>query len=180
MSPLGGNFPAGRSVIKRDFQKNMVKIIVFALQLFAIGTLYAQAPPTTAAHTTPEQAVIHPGDTMAVRARLEELLQYIRTGDLEKASTYLVYRGKDTARRWNDVLHYSDEHDRKEVGRIAKVLKEFLKQTGSSYHYQLFLFDAEGPWYVWNLTYDIGGNTPSIAFAFKKIGNNFCLADIDE
>ena len=158
----------------------MVKIVVFALQLLAVSTLFAQAAQPTSVHTTRKVPVLYPEDTMAVRVRLEELFQHIRTGDLEKAASYIVFRGKDTARRWRDVLHYADEHDRKELERVAKVLKEFLKQTGSSYHYQVFLFDPEGPWYVWNLSYDLGGNTPSVAFAFKKIGNNFCLADIDE
>lgn len=151
----------------------MVKIVIFALQLFAAGTLLAQ----TAYKDLP---VGQPEDTMAVRVRLEELFQHVRSGDVEKASSYIVYRGKDTTRSWKDVLHYKDPGDRKEAERVCKLLSQFLTKTGSHYQYQLYLYDKFGPWYVWNLSYDSGGNTPSVSFAFRKIGNAFCLADIDE
>lgn len=121
-----------------------------------------------------------PSDTAKVKARLQEIFEYARTQQYEKAAKYLVYRGQDSARAWIDHFHYSDPKERKEVEKICNWFVAFLKKK--DHEYQLFQIvpDRNVTWYVWNLTYDDNGNRPSVAFAFKKVKGEFCLGDIDE
>jgi hypothetical protein len=153
----------------------MVKLFIFAIQLLIVSTLFAQA------QTKNQPTVTHPvSDTVVVKTRLEELFKYVRSNDYEKAAPYLIYRGKDKVRAWKDVMHYEDPAEQKEIKRTCGLIKDFLDKAGKTYEYQLFQIDPSGPWYVWNLSYDMNGNRPSVAFAFIKFGSSFSLGDIDE
>jgi hypothetical protein len=159
-----------KTVIPR---KDMVKIVIFAIQLFFFaGVSLAQSL------TDSRTAITVASDTVTVKTRLEELFSYVRADDYEHAAPYILYCGSDTARKWEDSYNYANPKDRKEIEIFCKRIKRFLERAGTTYSYQIFMVDPY--WYAWNLSYDLNGNRPMIAFAFRKINGKFYLGAMNE
>lgn len=114
-----------------------------------------------------------------VQARLTELFALAKADKYSDAASYIVYRGKDDARRWKDVYNYYYENEDKEVSRVCKQIKELL-ENGGTCNFAKFKTEAEseGEWCIWEVNFS-AGEKKKVSFACLLIKGVYCLGDID-
>lgn len=114
-----------------------------------------------------------------VKTRLVELFGLVKDNKYSEAAAYFVYRGVDTARKWNDYCKYDTDEEKLAVDRACKEIKNMITD-GGDYEFVKFQTEteSEGQWCIWELKFE---NKPDkkIYFAFLKIKGKYCLGDID-
>lgn len=127
-------------------------------------------------------------DSVKVARTLTELLTIcdaVNTSEqtslnFHRAAPYIVYRGDDKSRMWNDFANYSNVHEKEVVDNICLRINGYVRQDKK---YKLTGYqtatESEGQWHVIIVSFKIEGVEKQVAFAFLKIKGKFALGDID-
>jgi len=131
-------------------------------------------------------------DSAQVARTLHELLLICRSVDFKdplvtklgtyyKAAAYIVYRGDDKKRAWKTVSDYTNEYEKKGVDDVCERINRTANLDSNGYKIIKYFTEkeSEGTWHVLTVSYKKKGVEKTAAFAFLKIGNKFCLGDID-
>ena len=115
-----------------------------------------------------------------VKECLLELFELSQKDDFKSACKYIVYRGEDITRQWNDYLNENNSDELKYAREICKEIKSYLLEC-PDYEFKKFTTEteSEGEWCVWKVEFYSSGQTKTKYFAFLKIKGKYCLGDID-
>ncbi len=162
-------------------------LIMFA-GLFVLNTCKSTVSRETPANASQSIGVaekeVSIADTSSygdVKNQLRNLIQLVRVQDNKSCAPLMVYRGENLKRKWKDTCNYSFEEDKlhvdKNVARIRMLLDESHSHTFVAYRSDR---ESEGIWHVVETEFDlVEGKIRTVSFAFLKIGNTYCLGDID-
>jgi hypothetical protein len=142
------------------------------LLLAACGDGSEKPGPAPAADATTPEA--------RTREAIEAVLAAVKAKDAPALAKRVVYRGSDAARRWKDLVDYSNEEDKARVdgllGKIAALAGDgtprFLEFRSER--------ESEGQWLVWKVTFGDGADAPSAVFAMLEVKGTIALGDIDD
>lgn len=114
-----------------------------------------------------------------VRDRLIELFSLCKQDKFSEAASYIVYRGSDETRKWNDVYDSSNAAEMKEVKQVCIGIKYDL-ENGGDIEFAEFKTEteSEGEWCIWKVQFN-SGKKNKVYFAFLEINGKYCLGDID-
>ena len=102
------------------------------------------------------------------------------SGILNKAATYIIYRGDDKKRSWKDFINYSNASEKIRVDEICMRINRTANQDSTFKIVKYFTeTESEGTWHVLMVSYKKKGVEKTTAYAFLKIGKRFGLGDID-
>lgn len=121
------------------------------------------------------------GDSENVKERLIELFELSKEGDYTSAASYVVYRGPDESREWNDVCNVEDEEEMKEVMGICLRIKGYLDES-TDYTFEEYSTEeeSEGIWHVWEVLFERENEEPrKVYFCFLDINGEYAIGDID-
>jgi len=122
----------------------------------------------------------NPENEEALKQEFEKMLEYCRSSQDDKVANYIVYRGDDEARNWNDALNYEDESEREKIVRFRKdIVKDYLKYTNIEYLKYMEQEQNGKMWYVLQVKFSNETENETVYFAFLKINENFVIGDID-
>ncbi|HWS99162.1 MAG TPA: hypothetical protein VN256_02745 [Pyrinomonadaceae bacterium] len=135
------------------------------------------APPAPQASRTLPRGT---DDPAAVRTRLTELFGLCKTGGINSAASYFVYRGPDKSREWKDTYRAADPAERAAVqdgcARIKGYLDESQQHTFGPVKVEK---ESEGDWHVIEVSFKQGAATKKVTFAFLPVKGQFAVGDID-
>ncbi|MDM8522783.1 hypothetical protein QUF80_05360 [Desulfococcaceae bacterium HSG8] len=115
-----------------------------------------------------------------VKTLLTKMFELARTGKNQKLAEYILYMGKDQARRGKNVVNYANADDKIQTDSVARIIKGYLDQY-PSHEFTEFMVQIkdDGEWYAWEVTFKKDGKTEKAIFGFLKLKDRYLLGDID-
>jgi hypothetical protein len=113
------------------------------------------------------------------KARLEELFTVVRAQVPSAAAPFVVYRGKDPARRWKDVSNYADEEEAKHVDAVFQRAWNLLVRGTPRFLEFRSEKESEGTWLVWTVAFGEGDGATKAELACLEVKGTIALGDID-
>lgn len=114
-----------------------------------------------------------------VKSDIETLIGHCKANEIEKAAGYVVYRGRDKARRWKAVSDATKMEDRIRVESACRQINEVASKASKlnwlGYSTER---ESEGTFHIWKIQFD-GPTKHKVLFAMLKIKGRFALADMD-
>lgn len=114
--------------------------------------------------------------------RLTELFKICKETDSNKqaAAEYIVYRGPDETRKWQDVYDYSNPDEKERVDNTCWRIRGYLDWY-KKWEFGKFQVDKEneGAWYIQEVIFTDKDGSDKLYFAFLEINGKFALGDID-
>lgn len=167
-------------------------VLIAGLALLLSGAACSGGTPETSGNaattTTNQPAAAQPVRTLpqgtdnpeAVKTRLTELFGHCKTGGINSAASYFVYRGPDKSREWKDTYRVADPAERAAVQDGCARIKGYLdKSTGYTFGPVKVEKEPEGDWHAVEVSFKQGEETKRVIFAFLPVKGQFSIGDID-
>lgn len=112
--------------------------------------------------------------------RTEELFKLIKNKDYALAADYIVYRGPDRNRKWQDTYNYDDPDERERVENTCIRIRDYLL-IAEKWEFGEFTVEteSEGSWYIQEVIFHIEKSIERRYFVYLVIDNKLALGDID-
>ena len=151
--------------------------MVSFVRLLTLWTVIGLASAADAEERTP----VEDPNAAVLKQRLADFFAVCQAEDLVRAADFVVYRGRDEARRWKDVCDPTKPDERRDVAGICQRIVHLTRQA-TRHEYLRFYREpeSEGEWNVWQLHFFVEGRPPKKAsFAFLLVKGRWAIGDID-
>lgn len=162
--------------MKNSSERWVVGIVLAGLMIAIVSTFRssAEADEWRAKEASASKAI-----AAQVRGDIESLIGHCKANNVNKAAAFVVYRGRDKARRWQDVSDATQMEDRVRVESVCRQINALLEgSTGQTFADFRTESESEGVWHLWKIRFD-GSSPQERVFAMLKVKGHFALGDID-
>ena len=113
--------------------------------------------------------------------RLDTIFDISHRASIFEEASNIVYKGRDKSRKWKDTLNPDNRGEIRTAEKVFLQIKVLLSDC-DSYSLEQFFHDqeSEGHWYVLKMNFLMqDGSKEQHSFGFLKIGDAYCLGDIE-
>ncbi|WP_271782972.1 hypothetical protein [Aquimarina algiphila] len=114
-----------------------------------------------------------------VKKTLLTIFELCEQNKCDQLAPYIVYRGKDSKRKWKDTCNSKNKEELERVQNICHRIQEFQKYDDYEFSEFITQEESEGKWYVWKLTFNTKETPKIFYFAFLNINGSYAIGDID-
>ncbi len=115
----------------------------------------------------------------AIKKTILTIFELCQQNKCDQLAPYIVYRGKDSKRKWKDTYNSKSKEELEQVQNICYRIQELQKYDGYEFSKFITQEESEGKWYVWKLTFNTKETQKISYFAFLNINGGYAIGDID-